>query len=76
MKDVTPPSAPSVNKVYDNQTVIIGTAEAGSIVTITVNSKVIGTATADSKGQFTVKNIQKQKAGNVSKSTILTVLKK
>jgi uncharacterized repeat protein (TIGR02543 family) len=84
--DKTPPLAPKVNKVTSMTTKVTGKAEAGSTVVIKVGTKVIGTAKADKYGKFTV-SIKKQKigrilyvsakdkAGNVSKATKVTVRK-
>ncbi|KWW20433.1 hypothetical protein AS888_18890 [Peribacillus simplex] len=64
VKDKTAPSAPKVNEVNDKATKVTGKAEAGSKVTVKQNNKNIGTATADKKGNYSVK-ISKQKAGSV-----------
>ncbi|TCS84490.1 Ig-like domain-containing protein [Tepidibacillus fermentans] len=61
IKDVTAPSIPSVNAVYDNATVITGKAEANAKVFAMIGSKKIGEVTAKN-GQYTIK-IAKQKAG-------------
>lgn len=66
VKDVTPPSAPVVNVVKDNAKKVTGKAEAGSIVSVMVGSKVIGTTKAGNNGDFTV-FIPSQKAGTVLK---------
>jgi hypothetical protein len=83
--DVTPPSKPTVNKVNNKDKVVTGKAEANSKVTVKAGSKVLGTATATSKGTFSV-SIKVQKAGtkltitakdgagNVSKSASTTVI--
>ncbi|WP_066065358.1 S8 family serine peptidase [Neobacillus soli] len=60
--DKTAPSTPKVDKVTVKSTKVTGKAEAGSKVVVKVGSKVIGTATADKKGNFSAK-IAKQKAG-------------
>ncbi|OCA89871.1 hypothetical protein A8L44_02740 [Bacillus sp. FJAT-27986] len=60
--DKTAPSAPSVNTVSDKSTTVAGKTEAGAKVTVKSGSKTLGTATANSKGNYTVK-IKKQKAG-------------
>ena len=84
--DKTAPSAPTVNAVYDNATVITGKAESNAKVYAMVGSKKIGEATANS-GAFTIK-ITKQKegtsisvyavdtAGNKSGSKIVKVIDK
>jgi len=61
--DKTAPAAPTVQPFGDNQTVITGKAEAGSTVTIKSGKTILGTATASSKGSFSVKIKSKQKAG-------------
>jgi 2',3'-cyclic-nucleotide 2'-phosphodiesterase (5'-nucleotidase family) len=85
--DVTAPDAPKVNPVIHNDTVVTGTTEAGAIVKVMMGENELGTVVADSKGKFSV-NVPKQKhknyltvtatdaAGNVSKATIVDVLKK
>lgn len=60
--DKTAPAAPKVNAVKHSAVKLTGKAEAGAKVTVKANGKVIGTATANKKGTYTVK-IQKQKAG-------------
>lgn len=84
--DKTAPSAPSSNKVSAKTTMIVGKAEAGAKVEVKVGGKVIGSATADKNGKYSVK-IKKQKAGtklyitvkdkagNVSKAIKITVKK-
>ncbi|WP_066248534.1 Ig-like domain-containing protein [Neobacillus drentensis] len=62
--DKTAPATPSVNKVTVKSTSVTGRAEAGSKVTVKVGSKVLGTATTDKYGKFSVK-ISKQLAGKV-----------
>ncbi|MDM5358805.1 Ig-like domain-containing protein [Peribacillus sp. ACCC06369] len=62
VKDVTAPVIPTVNEVTENSTNISGTAEAGSTITVKAGTAVIGTATADTEGKYTV-TIEKQKAG-------------
>lgn len=68
--DKTAPGAPSVNSVSDKSTSVTGKTEAGAKVTIKAGKKTLGTATANSKGSYTVK-ISKQKA-----STTLSVTAK
>ncbi|MFE4132369.1 Ig-like domain-containing protein [Peribacillus sp. YIM B13482] len=62
--DKTAPGAPKVNEVSDKATLVTGKAEIGSIVTVKYNNKNIGTATADKKGNFSIK-ISKKKAGSL-----------
>jgi ribosomal protein L9 len=61
VKDVTAPSTPTVNAVYDNAMVITGKAETNAKVYAWVGSKKIGEATAKNSA-FSIK-IAKQKAG-------------
>lgn len=61
-RDTTPPAAPKVNKVSNKDTYVTGTTEAKAKVTVKAGTKVLGSATADSKGYFKIK-ISKQKAG-------------
>ncbi|WP_335547459.1 Ig-like domain-containing protein [Neobacillus drentensis] len=67
--DKTAPSTPSVDKVTVKSTKVTGKAEAGSTVTVKAGSKVLGTATVDKYGKFSVK-ISKQKAGKVLSVTV------
>ncbi|MFF2498504.1 Ig-like domain-containing protein [Peribacillus sp. NPDC058075] len=62
VKDVTAPSVPSVNEVTESSTSVSGTAEAGSTITVKAGTAVLGTATVDTEGKYTV-TIEKQKAG-------------
>ncbi|MGM9921548.1 MAG: Ig-like domain-containing protein [Bhargavaea sp.] len=87
MVDTTPPGAPTVNALDDNDKTITGTAEKGSTVTIKNGKTLLGSPKADSKGNFKL-NIKPIKAGskvtatatdeagNVSKTTSVTVLDK
>lgn len=68
--DVVAPSKPTINKVDDNDTKVTGKAEAGSSVVVKAGGKTLGSATADSKGVYSVK-IKAQKKG-----TTLTVTAK
>ncbi|MEH7076021.1 Ig-like domain-containing protein [Neobacillus drentensis] len=68
--DVIAPIKPTVNKVDDNDRKVTGKAEANSRVTVKVGSKSLGSANADSKGNYSVK-IKAQKKG-----TTLTVTAK
>ncbi|WP_430308160.1 5'-nucleotidase C-terminal domain-containing protein [Robertmurraya massiliosenegalensis] len=81
------PEAPVVNPVIHNDTVITGIAEAGVTITVRMDGKVIGTAEANARGQFSV-TVPKQKhknyltvtatnvAGKVSEATLVDVQKK
>jgi hypothetical protein len=82
--DVTPPSAPIVNKVTKNDSTVTGTAEANSQIVITVGSQTIGTGVTTAAGNFSVAISQQSKgvvlsvtaqdaAGNVSVATKITV---
>ncbi|MBY0147533.1 5'-nucleotidase C-terminal domain-containing protein [Neobacillus niacini] len=85
--DVTPPAQPQVNPVIHNDTVVSGTSEAGASVKVMLGKVELGSAVADANGKFNV-SVPKQKhknlltvtatdaAGNVSKTSIVDVLKK
>ncbi|MEK4974549.1 Ig-like domain-containing protein [Niallia sp. FSL R7-0648] len=60
--DKTAPVISKVNPVGDTATSVTGITEAKAIVTVKAGSKILGKATADTKGAFQVK-IVKQKAG-------------
>ncbi|MCR2821443.1 Ig-like domain-containing protein [Lederbergia panacisoli] len=82
--DKIPPAAPKVNKVTIKSTAVKGKAEANSTVYVKVGSKVLASGKASKAGSFSIK-IKKQKAGvvlqvyakdkagNVGKSTKVTV---
>ncbi|GIN86311.1 cell wall-associated protease [Heyndrickxia sporothermodurans] len=86
VKDKIAPAAPKVNAVTSQATAVKGKAEKSSTVTVKTKSKTLGKAKADKKGNFSVK-IKKQKsgtvlyvtakdkAGNISKVTKVTVKK-
>ncbi len=61
--DKTAPSRPIVSSFGDNQSMIVGKAEPGSIVTIKKGKIILGKATANSKGAFKVRIKSRQKAG-------------
>jgi hypothetical protein len=82
--DKTPPPPPKVIINKKNASVITGTTEAFATITIKVGNKVIGTATANKAGHFTVKIpkqkkntiliiIAKDKANNISKPTSIKI---
>ncbi|WP_043931153.1 Ig-like domain-containing protein [Bacillus sp. EB01] len=82
--DKTPPAAPRVNTVKSGARTVTGIAEAYSVVTIKVGTKVIGKVTTDRYGKYKVtipaqkRNTAlyvnaKDRAGNVSKVTKTTV---
>lgn len=87
ISDRVAPDAPQVNPVIHNDIFVTGTTEAGARVKVMMGKMLIGTAVADDKGKFKV-SVPKQKhknllavtatdaAGNVSKETIVDVLKK
>ncbi|MBT2617702.1 Ig-like domain-containing protein [Bacillus sp. ISL-78] len=86
VKDKTAPGAPKVNEVNDKATKVTGKAEIGSTVTVKHSNKNIGTAKADSKGNFSIKISKKKagsalyvsakdKAGNTGKAAKVTVKK-
>ncbi|NYE05880.1 putative cell wall-binding protein/flagellar motor switch/type III secretory pathway protein FliN [Bacillus niacini] len=62
--DITPPGKPIVNEVTDQDLVITGQVEPGSYVEVKVNKNVIGTATSEKDGMFSV-TIPAQKAGTI-----------
>ncbi|MED4225317.1 Ig-like domain-containing protein [Neobacillus cucumis] len=82
--DKTPPAAPTVNKVTYSSTSVTGTGEKGSKIYIYRGTTLLGTATVDTYGKFTVA-ITKQTKGaqleviamdnayNQSKSVFVTV---
>ncbi|MFB3170053.1 Ig-like domain-containing protein [Neobacillus sp. 179-C4.2 HS] len=83
--DKIAPAAPKINTVVKiTTTEVLGTAEASTTITVKVGKTEIGTAKADSKGNFKVKiKAQKKdkiltinatdKANNISKSTTVKV---
>ena len=84
--DVIAPNKPTVNKVDDNDRKVTGKAEANSRVTVKVGSKSLGSANADSKGNYSVKIkaqkkgttlavTAKDKAGNKSQKKTIKVVK-
>ena len=84
--DVIAPRKPTINKVDDNDRKVTGKAEANSRVTVKVGSKTLGSANADSKGNYSVKIkaqkkgttlavTAKDKAGNKSQKKTIKVVK-
>jgi hypothetical protein len=61
--DKTPPKKPAIHTIGDNQTVVIGTTDAKSRVTIMLGSTLVGDGFASSSGQFIIKLKAVQKAG-------------
>ncbi|MGE6257187.1 Ig-like domain-containing protein [Heyndrickxia sporothermodurans] len=62
--DKTPPNAPTVNSVKSSSTKITGKAEPGARVYAKVGKKIIGSATVNQKGNYSIK-IKKQKRGSI-----------
>ncbi|MFF2877593.1 Ig-like domain-containing protein [Gottfriedia sp. NPDC057991] len=62
--DVIPPGKPTINKVDDNDLKVTGKAEKGSIVTVKKGSTVLGSATTNTSGVYSV-SIKAQKKGTV-----------
>jgi Bacterial Ig domain/S-layer homology domain len=62
VKDITSPVAPKVNEVTDLSTIITGTAEAGSKVSIKAGTEELGTTVVKEDGTFNI-TIPLQKAG-------------
>lgn len=84
--DVIPPGKPIINKVDDNDLKVTGKAEKGSIVTVKKGSTVLGSATTNSSGVYSVSIkaqkkgtvisvTAKDKAGNTSAAATYTVVK-
>jgi hypothetical protein len=84
--DTTPPVAPTVNKVYDNSSVVTGVTEPNATIKVYLNGSQIGSSVADSNGNFTTRipvesagsilNVTATDlAGNVSQPTQVTVTK-
>lgn len=62
--DKTPPAKPGITTIGDNQTIIVGTAEAGSTVTLKLGTTVLSQKISNNYGYFTM-TIAKQKAGSI-----------
>ncbi|WP_088014084.1 Ig-like domain-containing protein [Gottfriedia acidiceleris] len=84
--DGIPPGKPTINKVDDNDLKVTGKAEKGSIVTVKKGTTVLGTATTNTSGVYSVSIkaqkkgtvisvTAKDKAGNTSAATTYTVVK-
>jgi SpoIID/LytB domain protein len=84
VEDATAPDAPTVNVVMENSTVVTGSAEEGSTVTVQAGTQVLGSAQSDNEGKFVVtippqsvgaelQVFATDKAGNNSASTIVIV---
>ncbi|PFH86935.1 Ig-like domain-containing protein [Bacillus sp. AFS088145] len=84
--DVIPPAKPTINRVDDNDLKVTGKAEKGSTVTVKRGTTVLGSTTADSYGNYSVKIAAqkkgtvisvtaKDKAGNTSAAATYTVVK-
>jgi 5-hydroxyisourate hydrolase-like protein (transthyretin family) len=88
VSDKTAPSAPVVDEVKDYNRKVSGAAEPGSTVTVMVGDETLGTATANSRGNFGVMIGKAQEAGteltvtaaddagNVSEVATITVIDK
>ncbi|MBS4200614.1 hypothetical protein KHA93_13325 [Bacillus sp. FJAT-49732] len=63
--DKTPPSMPTASQVSDKDTRVTGEAEVDSKVTVKAGTKVLGTATTNKNGNYTVTLTSAQKAGTV-----------
>ncbi|MFB3161517.1 5'-nucleotidase C-terminal domain-containing protein [Neobacillus sp. 179-J 1A1 HS] len=85
--DVTPPNAPQVNPVIHNDSFVTGSTEASATVKVMIGNVELGTAVADTDGNFKVsvpklkhKNLLTVTAtdavGNGSNAMIVDVLKK
>ncbi|MEH7333525.1 Ig-like domain-containing protein [Neobacillus drentensis] len=53
-QDVTPPSAPQVDRIDDNDTILTGTAESNSTIEVSTNGGVISSAVTGTDGKFGV----------------------
>jgi hypothetical protein len=84
-KDLIAPSAPVVNKVGDNDTVITGKTEGNATVTVKNGNKVVATGKSDLNGNFRLSLVSqkansvltitvKDESGNTSKATSVKVL--
>ncbi|PET78266.1 hypothetical protein CN514_00030 [Bacillus sp. AFS001701] len=84
--DVIPPGKPTINKVDDNDLKVTGKAEKGSLVTVKKGTTVLGSATTNSSGVYSVSIkaqkkgtvisvTAKDKAGNTSAAATYTVVK-
>lgn len=85
--DKTPPKKPILKQVTDKDKKVTGKAEEGAIVTVKIGKKLLGTATVDQKGQFSIpispqeagkvlSVTAKDNGGNISIATKVTVLDK
>lgn len=63
MKELTPPAAPKVNTLTRNSTRVTGKAEPASTVTVYTGKTLLGKATTDRNGNYSV-TIKAQRAGN------------
>ena len=68
VEDITPPNKPFVYEVTELSEVVIGEAEPGAKIEITLGGSVITTGTATSTGYFSIP-IPRQKAGTVLEIT-------
>ncbi|MFC0187152.1 Ig-like domain-containing protein [Fictibacillus aquaticus] len=70
-EDLTPPPAPTVRTVDDNDRKVTGVAEPGSEVVVKYGTKVVGTAYASRTGGYTVPIRSAQKAGSTLSVTAM-----
>jgi alpha-tubulin suppressor-like RCC1 family protein len=84
VSDVTPPPAPIVNEVNDQSLVILGIADVGSTVIVSVGEKVIGSVVIEEDGTYkfeieplaagTILSVTaSDRIGNVSEATVIVV---
>jgi Leucine-rich repeat (LRR) protein/protocatechuate 3,4-dioxygenase beta subunit len=83
--DKTAPSVPVVHSIHDQSSLVTGTAEVGSTVTVKSGGTTLGSATTLEDGTFTVSIVPQQagttltviatdSAGNVSESVDVTII--
>ena len=60
-KDTKPPTTLTVNKVSNKTTTVSGKTEAKATVEVKIGNRIIGKATADSKGNYNVRLKHKKK---------------
>jgi glucan-binding YG repeat protein len=84
VKDVTPPSKPTVHQVYSDSTVVTGTGEPGAAIEVKRDGDVVGSGQVDKNGDYSVviplqeagtklTVLAKDNAGNVSTATAIQV---
>ncbi|MFF2875052.1 immunoglobulin-like domain-containing protein [Gottfriedia sp. NPDC057991] len=62
--DIVPPNVPTIDEINDQSTIITGTAEVNSTITVKLGRNIIGTTNAGSDGKFSF-SINKLKAGTI-----------